>query len=483
RSGRSARRKPRAPPRDRPRRAHVSHPGTRNRPARAPAASSAHDLGIQATLRERTLQVHRAWRLDAVRLHRRVGEDLRDATRRDEPAAVDHDDAVAYVSEQVGLVLGDEETGPGRRQETEGLPDEPCPFGIQLRCRFVEEEVRRPQGQERSEHHELPLTTREPPRRTFGELLDPERGERRLGPLDGLASGQSEVHRPQGDLLEDRAGNARQLRRWVLESDPDLRGELMERPPRCRAVIDLDAARRQLATDGPRRESRGDEAERRFARLIGTDDRHDLAGPELPRHLAESGRRKTRAAGDAASERRKPGIAVGDASEAEHQPTTGSGTPATRRTTAPRSTRTRTARSRRSRPESGMDHRRCRRPGRLNARDSSARLRSSTSVSEVMTAGPTSGRTPRTRARTPPSVSSPRARWLSAIVAARSTSVGTASIVARATNVKRGGTPRRSRSKTNARASVVRRNRPIESEIARSRTSVWAAKSTPSRVA
>src|SRR6185503_15400156 len=171
----------------------------------------------------------------------RVGEDLRDATRRDEPAAVDHDDAIAYVSEQVGLVLGDEQTGPGRSQATEGLPYEPSAFGIQLRCRFVEDEVRRPHGQERSEHHELPLTTREPSRRTFGELLDPERGERRLGPLDGLASGQSEVHRPQGDLLEDRAGNARQLRRWVLESDPDLRGELMERPPRCRAVIDLDA--------------------------------------------------------------------------------------------------------------------------------------------------------------------------------------------------------------------------------------------------
>ena len=114
---------------------------------------------------------------------------------------------------------------------------------------------------------------------------------------------------------------------------------------------------------------------------------------------------------------------------------------------------------------------------------SSARLRSSTSVSEVMTAGPTSGSSPRTRARTLPSVSSPRARWLSAIVAARSTKVGTASIVASATNVNRGGTPRRSRSKTKARASVVMMNRPIDSEMASRRTSVWAAKSTPSTVA
>ena len=114
------------------------------------------------------------------------------------------------------------------------------------------------------------------------------------------------------------------------------------------------------------------------------------------------------------------------------------------------------------------------RPGRLNARDSRARLRSSTSVSEVMTTGPTIGSRPRSRARTPPSVSSPRARWLSLIVAARSTRVGTASIVAAATNAKRGETPRRSRSRTSARGSVVRTNRPIEVEMANSRTSVWS---------
>ena len=87
--------------------------------------------------------------------------------------------------------------------------------------------------------------------------------------------------------------------------------------------------------------------------------------------------------------------------------------------------------------------------------------------------GPTSGRMPRRRARTLPSVSRPRARWLSPMTAARSTSVGTASIVATATNAARGDTPRRSRSSTNARGSVVRMNRPIDVEIANSRTSVW----------
>ena len=45
------------------------------------------------------------------------------------------------------------------------------------------------------------------------------------------------------------------------------------------------------------------------------------------------------------------------------------------------------------------------------------------------------------------------------------------------------GTPRRSRSRTNARGSVVRMNNPIEVEMANSRRTVWAAKSTPSTVA
>ena len=94
--------------------------------------------------------------------------------------------------------------------------------------------------------------------------------------------------------------------------------------------------------------------------------------------------------------------------------------------------------------------------------------------------GPTSGRRPRRRARKLPSVSRPRARWLSPMIEARSTSVGTASMVATATKAARGGTPRRSRSSTNARGSVVRMNSPIEVEMANSRTSVWAAKSTPS---
>ena len=55
--------------------------------------------------------------------------------------------------------------------------------------------------------------------------------------------------------------------------------------------------------------------------------------------------------------------------------------------------------------------------------------------------------------------------------------------MATATNAKRGGTPRRSRSKTNARGSVVMMKSPIDSEIANRRTSVWSAKSTPSTVA
>ena len=61
----------------------------------------------------------------------------------------------------------------------------------------------------------------------------------------------------------------------------------------------------------------------------------------------------------------------------------------------------------------------------------------------------------------------------------------TLSLKQRATsaNAKRGDRPRRSRSSTKARGSVVRTNSPIDDEIANRRTSVWAANSTPSRVA
>ena len=90
---------------------------------------------------------------------------------------------------------------------------------------------------------------------------------------------------------------------------------------------------------------------------------------------------------------------------------------------------------------------------------------------------------PRSRARMLPSVSSPRARWALAMMPARSTIAGTASSVARATNANRGDSPRRSRSRTKLRGSVVSPNSPIDVEIANSRTSVWPAKSTPSAVA
>jgi hypothetical protein len=66
---------------------------------------------------------------------------------------------------------------------------------------------------------------------------------------------------------------------------------------------------------------------------------------------------------------------------------------------------------------------------------------------------------------------------------ARSTIAGTASSVASATKANRGDSPRRSRSRTKLRGSVVSPNSPIDVEMANSRTSVWPAKSTPSSVA
>ena len=167
------------------------------------------------------------------------------------------------------------------------------------------------------------------------------------------------------------------------------------------------------------REPRGDEAERRLARLVRPDEPDDLAVGERQVDVVEDGLRVA-------------GVAVRDARQLEH-----------RRSGQARERAGQPADDRRDeeqeeQPADDALPTRCRaspraggaRPGRLNARASSARLRSSTSVSDDRMTGPTSGRTPRSRARTLPSVSRPRARWLSAITAARSTRAGTASIVA-----------------------------------------------------
>ena len=120
------------------------------------------------------------------------------------------------------------------------------------------------------------------------------------------------------------------------------------------------------------------------------------------------------------------------------------------------------------------------RPGRLNARDSSARLRSSTSVSEPMITGPTIGSRPRSRARTL-TLRIEAARPLALADRRRRARRGSAPPRSSRPPRRRtrGETPRRSRSRTNARGSVVSTNRPMDVEMANRRTRVWSAKSTP----
>ena len=69
----------------------------------------------------------------------------------DDPPGVDHDDPVAQPVEQVGLVLDDEQRGPGRRELAERLADQPRPLRVELGGRLVEDEVGRPHRQQRGD--------------------------------------------------------------------------------------------------------------------------------------------------------------------------------------------------------------------------------------------------------------------------------------------------------------------------------------------
>ena len=363
-------------------------------------------------------------------------------------------------------MLRDEQGRAARRERAQGLADQSRPFRVQLGGQLVEHEMWRPHRQQRRDHHELALAARQAARFAVPRWSMP-RVARAAFVRSTVSRWVSPVHRPQGDLLEDRAGHAGQLGRRVLEPDPDPRRELVERLVRPSPRRRSRGRPGQRAADRARRQARRHQAQRRLAGLVGADDADDLAVGEGQVDVVEDGLGVAR-------------VAVRDPGEDEHRGSDPAGDPRGRgghQQTDERPSEDPLPAS------SGIAHRRWRRPGRLNARDSSARLRSSTSVSDPMITGPTIGRRPRTRARMLPSVSRPRARWLSLIIVARSTSVGTASIVATAMNAARGGTPRRSRSKTKARGSVVMMKSPIDSEIAKRRTSVWSAKSTPSTVA
>src|SRR5215208_3450994 len=159
-------------------------------------------------------------------------------------------------------------------------------------------------------------------------------------------------------------------------------------------AVDPERAR-QLAADRCRGEPGGHEAQGRLAGLVRSDETDDLAVPNHEIDLLENGPCVSR-------------VAITDAAELEHQgrPTS---TPEKRSTRSATSPSWRRAWIANWAAESVILHNKLRRPGRPNALTSSARLRSSTSVRDERMTGPTRGRTPRSRARTLPSVSRPRA--------------------------------------------------------------------------
>ena len=167
--------------------------------------------------------------------------------------------------------------------------------------------------------------------------------------------------------------------------------------PAIGLAVDGQAAAGQGAADAPRREPGHDQAQGGLAGLVGAHQADELAVPELEVDVVED--RLAIA-----------GVAVADSRHVEHRALAYS-RPLMRATIAASRASRSTQRRTRSHPVSAIAQSRWRLPGRLNARDSRARLRSSTSVSDEMMTGPISGSRPRIRARMLPSVSSPRARW------------------------------------------------------------------------
>jgi hypothetical protein len=87
------------------------------------------------------------------------------------------------------------------------LADQPRALGIELRGRLVEDEVLRAHGEQSGQRQQLLLPAGEPLRIPLGERFDAHRVERLPGPVDHLRTVDAEVHRPEGDLLEDGAGD------------------------------------------------------------------------------------------------------------------------------------------------------------------------------------------------------------------------------------------------------------------------------------
>ena len=130
---------------------------------------------------------------------------------------------------------------------------------------------------ERRDDDELPLAAGQARVAHARRGADAERRERGLDAGDRLARGQPEVHRPEGDLLEDRAGHAGQLGGRVLEPDPDPRRRTRTAACRPSTRRRSTTVAGQRAADRAWRETGGDQAQRRLAGLVRSDHPDDLA--------------------------------------------------------------------------------------------------------------------------------------------------------------------------------------------------------------
>ena len=305
--------------------------------------------------------------------------------------------AAAERVEEVRSVLGDEQRRPAAARERSAATTASVASGSSSRVGSSSTSSRGRHREHRGDRDELRLAARQAGGLALGEVLDPDGRERRADRGDRLGHRTAEVDRPERDLLEDRAGDARQL----ASPGPGTRS----RPPRARAASTVRRRRR-----GRRRSAR--RRSRPARARAATRQSVDLPasfGPTRPTISPSSIARSTPSIAGRAAAR----VAVRDAAELEHRPRLREPRQR-RRPRGPRSAR------RRPRPSPARDalRRRVRgRPERLRAaraartpRASSARLRASTSASADEDAparraagrhGGERRRSPRCRARAP----------------------------------------------------------------------------------
>ena len=115
--------------------------------------------------------------------------------------------------------------------------------------------------QQRGDCHELRLAAGQPLRIAFDQRLESQARNRLSRASDGLRHRKTEVHRADGDLLEDGRGKTGPLRVRILEADDDMLREFVGAQAGCRRAVEAQRSL-QLASNRGGREAGGDEAER-----------------------------------------------------------------------------------------------------------------------------------------------------------------------------------------------------------------------------